>query len=415
MNDKWLNDIHDRMSEFEIDEPVNLWNDIRSHQPDRKKSAVGAIKPWAKRMMSIAALIAIVFTAVYLTHLNHKVTVPEKTNISEAVRPVMIEGTAINPEPETQESRTEHRQTSQRHMPQQKVYTKTAPDTYCPPAETATETVAENQIYENKQTDETDKNQVPSNDKLQDERRYKYDRPIRRPLPNKSKPGHVYLSIYTSGGYDYSASKKAISGIEYSSVGTNGATWEDKPMLGIMTLNQGRQIKSDIHHRLPIRTGISVAYRINDRVSLESGLSYTNLTSDIREGSDSHYLSGEQILHYVGIPINVKYRIASWKRLNTYASCGIIAEKCVSGKTDTKYIIDNHKLESETHRTMVKPIQWSANASAGVQLNISHAVGIYAEPGLSYYMDNGSSIKTIYKDKPLNFNLNIGLRFNLTH
>lgn len=413
MNDKWLNDIHDRMSDFEIDEPANLWNDIRSHQQGRKKYAIGAIKPWARRMMSAAAaLIAIVFTAVYIIDLNHQVTVPE-TKLSEAVQPAIIESTAINPHSETSESVAEHRQATIRRRPERVVYTEPAPDTDCQPAETVTEAVAEDRTYENGQADNNDKIQTPPDDKRQDERRYKYEPPTRRPLPDKSKPGHVYLSVYTSGGYDYTGSKRAMSGIEYSSVGTNGAVWEDKPMLGILMLNQGRQIKSDIHHRLPIRAGLSAAYRINDRISLESGLTYTNLTSDIREGSDSHYLSGEQILHYVGIPLNVKYRIASWKRLDMYASCGVLAEKCVSGNTNTKYVIDNQKMESETHRTMVRPVQWSANASVGIQLSISRAVGIYAEPGLSYYIDNGSSIKTIYQDKPLNFNLNVGLRFNL--
>ena len=39
--------------------------------------------------------------------------------------------------------------------------------------------------------------------------------------------------------------------------------------------------------------------------------------------------------------------------------------------------------------------------------------GIYAEPGVAYYFDNESSLPTIYQEKPFNFNLNMGLRFNL--
>lgn len=35
-------------------------------------------------------------------------------------------------------------------------------------------------------------------------------------------------------------------------------------------------------------------------------------------------------------------------------------------------------------------------------------VGVYVEPGLSYYFDDGTDMKTIYKDKPLNLNLNHG-------
>jgi len=38
---------------------------------------------------------------------------------------------------------------------------------------------------------------------------------------------------------------------------------------------------------------------------------------------------------------------------------------------------------------------------------------VYAEPGLSYYINNGSQTKNFYKDKPWNFNINVGLRFTL--
>ena len=74
--------------------------------------------------------------------------------------------------------------------------------------------------------------------------------------------------------------------------------------------------------------------------------------------------------------------------------------------------IDNLAKETDTQSHVVKPLQWSVNASAGVQFDIVPSVGVYAEPGISYYFDNGSDIRTIYKDEPLNFNLNVGMRFN---
>lgn len=158
---------------------------------------------------------------------------------------------------------------------------------------------------------------------------------------------------------------------------------------------------------------MTVDYYVSDRVSLETGFVYTNLTSDIRFGGDTHYLSGKQTLHYVGVPVNVKYRAYSWKKLDVYASGGILGEKCVSGKINKDYIIDGQKRETEKADLSVKPLQWSLNVSAGVQFNISKLFGIYAEPGVSCYFDNGSSVRTIYKDKPFNFNLNLGLRLKL--
>ena len=49
---------------------------------------------------------------------------------------------------------------------------------------------------------------------------------------------------------------------------------------------------------------------------------------------------------------------------------------------------------------------------AGVQFSLSPLIGIYLEPGAIYYFDNGSDIETVYSDRPLNFNLNLGIRFS---
>ena len=38
--------------------------------------------------------------------------------------------------------------------------------------------------------------------------------------------------------------------------------------------------------------------------------------------------------------------------------------------------------------------------------------GLYVEPTLSYYFDNGSQIPTIYQEKPFDFGFTVGLRFS---
>ena len=91
-------------------------------------------------------------------------------------------------------------------------------------------------------------------------------------------------------------------------LGADKASWEDNPMLGILLFNQGQDVANEVKHRLPVRTGLSFAYRINDRLSIESGLLYTLLTSDLKYGSESHYIAGQQKLHYIGVPVNARYR-----------------------------------------------------------------------------------------------------------
>ena len=57
-------------------------------------------------------------------------------------------------------------------------------------------------------------------------------------------------------------------------------------------------------------------------------------------------------------------------------------------------------------------MQCSLNAAAGLQFNILPNLGVYAEPGVGYYFNNGSKVETIYKEKPFNFNLKAGLRLS---
>lgn len=94
-------------------------------------------------------------------------------------------------------------------------------------------------------------------------------------------------------------------------------------------------------------------------------------------------------------------------------SAGLLAEQCVSGHRTKDYIISGKSRQTDKETISTKPLQMSVNASIGLQLDILHNIGIYAEPGISYYFDDKSSLNTIYKEKNLNFNLNVGVRYTL--
>ena len=74
-----------------------------------------------------------------------------------------------------------------------------------------------------------------------------------------------------------------------------------------------------------------------------------------------------------------------------------MVEKCVYGKLGS---------EKET----VKPLQFSVSGAVGAQLNATKRVGVYVEPGVAYYFDDGSDIQTIRKENPFNFNIQAGIR-----
>lgn len=237
-------------------------------------------------------------------------------------------------------------------------------------------------------------------------------------------PADSHASHRTAPSQRWTLSTSATTGMGASSVTNSTATyveavgpddviWADNPQLGIGIFNQGKSVKTEYKHRLPVRVGLNVAYRLTDRLSVESGVSYTRLSSDMKDGTKDNYSSSNQKLDYIGVPLNVKYRAFGYRRLSVYASAGLLTEKCVSGKTTHEYVISGEKKKHEAEDVAAKPWQLSVNAALGAQFDVLRNVGVYVEPGVSYYFDDRSSLSTIYKEKPLNFNLNLGVRYTI--
>ena len=226
--------------------------------------------------------------------------------------------------------------------------------------------------------------------------------------------GAARWTLSTSAMTGMGASSVTNSTATYvEAVGPDDVIWADNPQLGIGIFNQGKSVKTEYKHRLPVRVGLNVAYRLTDRLSVESGVSYTRLSSDMKDGTKNNYSSGSQKLDYIGVPLNVKYRAFGYRRLSVYASAGLLTEKCVSGKTTHEYVISGEKKKHETEDVAAKPWQLSVNAALGAQFDVLRNVGVYVEPGVSYYFDDRSPLSTIYKEKPLNFNLNLGVRYTI--
>ena len=411
MNEDWLHKVHDKMSDYEIDEPDNLWEAIEERLEEKSQQKHPVILIWIKRAVAAAAMLAFVIS-LSLYMLKDMTESNEAPLLSTAVKtesssPDNTLATTSKHPTHTTPQALKHYQNRQMtagvedHDQSSTTDIIGKPDTELSSGE------------QNTQISEPD-----SKDSITDETRHhnvnqsaQNTRYIASTinLSDKSRK-HLSFAVFTSGGSGASMNSRSIGRASLSSIGSDKATWEDSPMLGILLFNRGQEIDTEIKHRLPIRAGITFTYNINDRLGIESGVSYANLTTDIREGSNKNYYTGEQKLHYIGIPVNLKYRIFSWQRLDMYASAGVLAEKCVSAKIDKDCFIDYQQKKSESENLSEKPLQWSVNSSVGVQCNLLKSLGIYIEPGVSYYFNDGSEIQTVYKDKPLNFNLNMGLR-----
>ena len=154
----------------------------------------------------------------------------------------------------------------------------------------------------------------------------------------------------------------------------------------------------------PISFGLSVNIPISSKFSVSTGVVYTRLSSDFTSIANSLVYERQQKLHYVGIPLTVQYNVWQWHGLNVYATAGGQADFNVKAYMTTEGT--ETKLEKDN-------LQWSVNAALGVQYNFIPQLGIYVEPGIKHYFNNGSHIQNYFKHRPTNFNLQIGLRLNM--
>ena len=208
----------------------------------------------------------------------------------------------------------------------------------------------------------------------------------------------------------------AIMGANPLESNVNYADWVDggfRNSESLVVYNQP-EVETKYSHKLPVKFGVSFRYGFNEKLGIESGLTYTllNSTFTTAAGTANGNTTGKQTLHYIGIPLNVTYNIIGSKLFNVYASAGGAMEKAVGGYFETTGHVDGKR--SETNRNSLKPkeLQWSLNASAGAQVNVMNQLGLYVEPGISYRIPSGSHVRSIYTDKKLDFSIGFGIRFN---
>lgn len=181
----------------------------------------------------------------------------------------------------------------------------------------------------------------------------------------------------------------------------------------VLLSNNSRPVSTSTEHYQPVSFGLAISVGLGDRFSLETGADYSCLVSDMSSGTEENRYDIRQTLHYVGVPLRARYSFWKPGGFDLYMTAGGKVEKCVGGTTSTSYVVKSSVSSSTKDRITVDPLQWSVGASLGIGYRFNDLVGIYLEPGVSYYFDNGSFVETVYRERPLNFSLGIGLRFNL--
>lgn len=446
MNDKWLNDLRDRMADYREPAPENLWNDIARELDRASVPAVPAapVVPLWVRRAAVAAMLVLALTLGYtrlsrdaapapdlLPDLLAEVTGVEATGADMADESALaahdVPKVGISGKRVAAPARGKMRM--QTETAGSVLAAKRATTFAAQQAESADGMPSALGSGENEVAESSVGNSAESRAETAAEVRRDYATTGGRRIPTADS-GHaakrtaggargrltadVYLSGLAAGASDSQHSVSGAMMVSADRYRSEAGMVDplDDPLTVVMLYNRNAPVDTEIRHRQPLRFGFSLRCMITPAIGVESGLTYTLLRSDISSGGSECYYDEDRTLHYMGIPVNLVWNAWSGKRLTFYLSGGASVEKCVSGRAETRYVLRGRGESTERRSIEIEPLQWSVAAAAGLQYNLSPRTGLYVEPGIGYYFDNGSETETAYSKRPLNFNLNLGIRIS---
>lgn len=206
-----------------------------------------------------------------------------------------------------------------------------------------------------------------------------------------------------------------VMGANPLAAGVTKTDWIDKDSKASAIVYNQPEVQEEYSHKIPVKVGLTARYNITGRLGVETGLTYSILSSSVKIGNSEtgkNWSTGSQTLHYIGIPLNISFNILNSRYVNIYVTGGGMMEKSISGNIKTDEYVDGKFDRTLTTNISPKGLQWSVNAAAGVQANILPQLGFFVEPGVSHHFKNSSRVRSIYTDKPTDFSLGFGLRYS---
>ena len=426
-DDKWVENLRNKLEDYSEPLPDGLWDKLETELEEQNKPKV--IPLWRRWQAAAAVLILLVSSLTYwfwsspeADFQNQQLAVEVKDTPLPENRPIQDQVTAEVAMPG--KSEPEMKLTASTDVVLEQAVRKVSVE------EAKTDEVIveepekeESKTIKNETLTETADTQVQQKKRLRASREADRERMKQNAEEAKSKStrssgfslgvgaGNTpYGSLSTFDGMGSFVARSAYyvsSDLNMAPVNNGGLAYSQ-----ILLENAAQSPQTSVKHHMPVTIGFSLDWNLDKNWTLETGLNYTLLSSDIRSGSKS-YVEETQKLHYVGIPLKIRRSIWQNRWFSVYASVGGAVEKCVSGRLESVTVTNGGNRTSERTSLEVDPLQWSVAAAAGAQVNFTSRLGLYLEPGVAYYFDDHSGVETIRKEHPFNFNLQLGLRFHV--
>ena len=231
-----------------------------------------------------------------------------------------------------------------------------------------------------------------------------------------SKRKRFSIGAYGNGGQ---ASKEQLQGYgmnrtgEYLGTRATGSNVKNDVGGLMRTLASNRASSFEAHHAAPLRVGVTAAWELAPHLNLVSGLNWTYLNSEFEETASPIRTVVGQDLGYLGVPLRLETAFNVWKGLWLSAGAGGMVEKGLLSSSWTNTWIDGQVAETiKNPKPDTGGLLWSVGATAGAEYRFSSSFGLYFTPGIEYHFDNGSEVRSAYTEKPLHWNVNLGVRFH---
>lgn len=179
-------------------------------------------------------------------------------------------------------------------------------------------------------------------------------------------------------------------------------------------LSVGQMMSYTPTFHYPITLGLTFDIPLSRLLSLQTGLTYTYLLSEI-QGNQENATSWtlDQSLHYLGLPLSLAVDIVNHRSWRVYAAAGGGLEKglCALQRAEVKNLLTDDYSTANTIQS-VSGVQPYAAASFGLAYTFSSRWQVYLQPALNYYFDANQPV-SIRTKKPFSLNFGAGFRFVL--
>ncbi len=389
MMEEWKNNYRKALSSHEKSTPEGLWNDVSSKMAARKKRRNFFI-------YSLSAAAAALAIAVFIFRPSGPAIEPINNTANNVLQPIVQNPVQViaPSKPQAILATNEHSANNVKGTEEKKP-----------------EVIIENNTVSNTSTDtsvtETAVLPVPLKE---DKKVEKYSQePSGRFINDFQEEKIIKRAPIRIGA--------ALSGIAASSSSTgsspvmlsDAASFGDDgfPRVQLNNKLEAEKLKTDSRHRQPIRFMFSVGIPLTNRLSFNTGLSYSLHHSDITTYTGSATYKSVQRLNFVGIPAGLSYRLWGNDIMNLNLGAGAMAEKMVYGTLRSDG-------SDSFSRVRLKSLQGSLYGIAGLEFHLTPRLVFGLEPGVSYYfIGSDDNVSTIYSDQPLNFELRFSLKVNL--